>query len=109
MPQATEEVETAIEQYDRLAVGLCAFATALDLDESPQKKAVQLREYAKLVRAAVRYVMNVDGAAFRLNESQRERLRETDETLDDLIDTLEWATEKKTALQGLIADADRSR
>src|SRR5438128_1670639 len=105
-PQASEDVDAAIQSYDRIAVGLSAFATALDLDPEAEKKAVQIREYARLVRAAVRYVINVDGAVLRLRPEQRERLEETDEMLDDLIDTLEWATEKKAALRGLL-DADR--
>lgn len=109
IPQRDEDVDALVAQYERIAVALSALGTALAAEPEAEKKAVQLREYAKLVRAAVGYVLGVDGAALHLTDTQRERLFETDDELDDLIDTLEWATEKKAALQDLIANADRAR
>lgn len=108
-PQSTEDAAGAIAQYNRIAVALAAFATVLDLDRDVETKAVQVREYAKLIRAAVGYVLAMDGVALRLSEDQRDSLHETDENLDDLIDTLEWATDKKATILDLLGDADRSR
>jgi hypothetical protein len=105
MPQSPDAVAAAALQYDRLSIALSGAATTLDLDPAPEQKALWLRGYAKVIRAHVEYTLALAQAGIVvISERDRERLLEVDENLDDLIDTLEWASEKKTDLQALLSE-----
>jgi hypothetical protein len=108
-PQPGQDPTTFIDQYERSARALSGLLPTLDIQEHAEANCRQLRAFARVLRAAITYIVELDGLAFKLSEDQRERLAATDDELDELIDTLDWATDKKSALLNVMADADRTR
>lgn len=107
-PQPGQDPEGFVDQYERTARALSGLLPSLDIQAHADAKCRQLRAYARMMRAAVAYVLELDGLAFQLSDEQRERLDATDDELAELIDTLDWATDKKPVLLDLVADADRA-
>lgn len=106
-PQPGQDPGALVEQYERVARALTGLLPIRDIQEHAEAKCRQLRAYARVLRAAIAYVVELDGLAFKLSDEQRDCLGATDDELDELIDTLDWATDKKPALHDLIADAGR--
>jgi hypothetical protein len=107
-PQPGQDPSVFVDEYERVARALSGFLVALDMQEHAAKYARQLRAYARVLRAAVAYVLELDGLTFKISDEQRERLGSTDDELDELIDTLDWATDKREALLEVVGDARRS-
>jgi hypothetical protein len=96
------DLDAAIAQYERLATALSGFIPALDLHPNSEKQTRQLHAYAKLLSANASYMLELDGVVLELSPMQRERLEDAADEIEELIDTLEWATDKRPELLALI-------
>jgi hypothetical protein len=104
---AAADLESALTEFERIDLGLHGVLTIVDSQPSERFRDLLLREaraFAKFVLADIQYVRDLNGGRFTLTKAQLERLEAVEDSIDDVVDTLDWSLQARDELRELISE-----